>query len=258
MRTTLSGAVILANTFWLTGCHGLSEQRQWLAEGEQAYRERQYDQAVQRLTLVVNAAPDRPVGERALYVRALAHLRAGRRLQARADLTNCLETASDADIRWRAFTVLGTIDYEDGQWASAARAYSVAADVAPRTPPTDVILFRLGLCHERSGHWSEARRPYQRIVSEFPGSELASAAARRLQINASCFAVQCGVFAQPQNAQRLAGDLQREGLSACVRTEPRAGGAVQVVLVGRFARYEEALHELARVKGYVPGAVLWP
>jgi tetratricopeptide (TPR) repeat protein len=258
MRTALFTVVGLAGLVAAAGCHGLSEQRQWLAEGEEAYRQQQYSQAVQRLTLVADAAADRPEGQRALYVRALARLKGGQRLAARADLTTCLETASDPEIRWRGFTTLGTIDYEDGQWGSAARSYSVASDAAPHGPPTDVILYRCGLCCERSGHWAEARRPYQRIVSEFPSSNLASAAARRLRLNADCFAVQCGVFSQGQNAERLVSDLRREGLSAYVRPEPRAEGNVQVVLVGRLARYDEALRELARVKGYVPGAVLWP
>ena len=114
------------------------------------------------------------------------------------------------------------------------------------------------MCLERSGRWAEARAPYQRIVDQFPARGLAAAAQRRLQINADHFAVQCGVFSQRKNAESLMIDLERQGLAARIRQEPRRGVPMHVVLVGHYATYEQALQELARVKGYVPKAVLWP
>ena len=259
MNAKLCFILLVLPTSLLLGCNGLTEQqRLWLAEGERAYQAERYDQAVQHLTRFVNAAGDRPELGRALYTRSLAHARSGRRTEARSDLVGCVNTAADRDVRWRAFTVLGTLDFEDRQWDTASRAYAAAAEIAPRVPPTDTVLFRLGLCHERTGRWAAARAPYQRIVKEFPASSVAAAARRRLQINATHFAAQCGVFGDKKNADYLVTQLERDGLDAWVRMEPRNGVPMHVVLVGRHSNYDESLRELARVKGYVPKAVLWP
>ena len=259
MRNRQLTIIVVLVGLGLTGCQGLTEQqRAWLANGERAYTDGRYPQAVEELTRFVNAVPNRPETNRALYVRGLAHVRSQQRLDARTDLRRCAETSADADLRWRAYAVLGTIDYEDRQWSAAARAYASAAESAPRTPPTDVILFRLGVCCERSGEWERALEPYREIVTHFSSSSVRAAAQRRLQIKADHFAIQCGVFSSEENAVRAVGNLRRDGLSAYVRDEPRGGVRMKVVLVGRFARYEEALRELSRVKGYVPEAVLWP
>jgi len=259
MRARASTGIVLCSVVWLGGCQGLSErQRRWLAEGEGAYAQGQDSQAVQQLTRLIDDAPNRPETARARYVRALALARSGQRLQARTDLTRCAEKTADRDLRWRAHAMLGTIDFEDGQWASASRFYTLALEGAPPAPPTDTLLFRLGLSCERGGRWSQARRFFERLVREFPTSELTAVAQRRLQINADHYAVQCGVFASPRNAERMVRDLQRDGVQAYTQTETRGGTPVQVVLVGRFAAYEDALRELARVKGFVPKAVLWP
>ena len=259
MRNQLPAAVVLAGGLLLTGCQGLSKQQQmWLNRGEQAYEQRRFQHAIEQLSLFVNDVPERPETAQALYIRALSHVGAGQRHQARADLTRCLEIAKDVDIRWRALSVLGTMDYEDGQWAAAARHYAAAAEDASKEPPTDVMLFRLGVCFERTGRWDRAWETFERIIAEFPTGSAARDARRRLEIHAKHFAVQCGVFGVRQNAENLVADLRRDGLFAYIRTEPRNRVLMHVVLVGKCAGYEEALRELARVKGYVPRAVLWP
>jgi tetratricopeptide (TPR) repeat protein len=188
----------------------------------------------------------------------MSYARSDQRAAARSDLVRCIENAEDQDIQWRAYTVLGTLDFEDRQWARAARSYAAAARTAPKKPPTGILLYRLGLCLERCGRWKAAREPYERIVSEFPTGGAGHDARRRLQINADYFAVQCGVFASLKNAQNLVTDLERQGLRARIRREPRNDVLMHVVLVGQYTDYDQALHELARIKGYIPNAVLWP
>lgn len=243
----------------LTGCEDLSaRQRQMLVDGEQAYQQHQYRAAIEGLTRFVNEVPDRPETNRALYVRALARLRAGRRLDARSDLQRCADSSTDPDLRWRAYTVLGTIDIEDQQWGNAARFYAAAADIAPKQSPTDTILFRLGTCYERTGRWRDARVPFSRIVTDFPNSPVFSAAQRRLRLNAEYFAIQCGAFATRTNADNLAADLKRKALNAYVYVEPRDNGQTHIVLVGRYARYDEASNALAAVRQQVSQAIMWP
>jgi tetratricopeptide (TPR) repeat protein len=266
LRARLWLIVLLAGAVQ-TGCNGVqTEPRTYLAQAEAAYKSRQYGQAVSLLTRCISAKPDSALLARAHYVRALALARSGQRDRARADLERCLKIATDNDIRWRAYTVLGTLNFEDGDWDGAGRAYGAAIDIGPQAPPMDVLLFRLGQCYERVGRWMQARRPYQRILEEYPQSSLVPQARRRLALGADHFAVQCGVFSDRRNAQALCEELRRAGFSPQIRTETRSGrygesaaaGTVYVVLVGEFATYEEAERELARVKGYVPAAVIWP
>ncbi|MFH1746998.1 MAG: tetratricopeptide repeat protein [Planctomycetota bacterium] len=259
MQRKIFTATVLGSLAVLAGCNQpTDQQRMWLAEGERAYKQQHYEQAVQQLSQFVNAAPQRPEVGRALYVRALAQAHQNERSQARSDLERCVRSTDDPDVRWRAYAVLGTLDYEDGQWATAGRVYAAAIADAPREPPTDVMLFRLGVCCERSGRWDDARGPYQRLLVEYPESKLRDSAQRRLDINADHFAIQCGLFSSSENAENMMHDLERNGMVPRIRRETRNRAIYHVVLVGRYGSYEEALRDLARVKGYVPKAVIWP
>jgi tetratricopeptide (TPR) repeat protein len=243
----------------LCGCQQpAKEYQEWLAQGEQACREQKYDQAVRQLTQYINAAGNAPEAARAYYLRGVALAELNRRPEARQDLLRAAQFPGQPDACWRAYSVLGTLDYEDGRWPEATRYYEAVAAIAPPEPPKDLFLFRLGACYERTGHWEDARRTFRRIVDEFPQSSVVGDAVRRVQLNADHFCVQCGVFSSIKNAENLVRDLERDGFAPTVQKEPRNGVMVYVVQVGRFNKYELALQELARVKGYIPTAVLWP
>jgi tetratricopeptide (TPR) repeat protein len=240
------------------GCQPGKEYQDWLTQGQQACSEQRYDQAVQQLTQYINAVGTSPEAARAYYLRgvALAELKQG--AQARQDLQRAAQFPGQPDVCWRACSVLGTLDYEDGRWPEATRHYEAVAQIAPQEPPKDLFLFRLGACYERTGRWENARRTFRRIVDEFPQSSVASDALRRVQLGADHFSVQCGVFSSLTNAENLVRQLEQDGFAPTVQREPRNGVMVYVVQVGRFNKYEYALQELARVKGYIPTAVLWP
>ncbi len=258
MRTAIPLAFCVAGLAASTGCNKPGKVQDHLAKGEQAYQQKRYDVAVAELTAYIDGGGKHLELPRALYLRGLAQTRAGNRTGAKADLQRAASGNSPADIRWRAQSQLGTLAYEDGQWRQAAEAYAGAAQDAPRAPPTDLILFRLGTCYERLGQWPKSRQLFERLVREFPKSSVAADAQRRLQLKPDHFAIQCGVFADAKNADYLVTQLGRDGIQATVRREPRGGVMSNVVVVGRMQNYEEALRELSRVKGYVPNAVLWP
>jgi tetratricopeptide (TPR) repeat protein len=250
---SVTGCLLLA-----CGCEPSMTYRDWLMQGEQACTEKKYDEAIRHLTQYINAAGGSPEAARAHYLRGVALAELSRRQDARQDLQRAAAFPGQADVCWRANSVLGTLDYEDGRWAEAAKYYEAVAEIAPQEPPKDLFLFRLGACYERMGRWENARRVFRRIVDEFPQSSVVSDAVRRTQINADHFSVQCGVFSSIKNAEGLVKQLQQAGFSPTVQREPRGGVLVYVVRVGRFNNYEMAIQELARVKGYVPTAVLWP
>lgn len=253
----LAGLVVLL----CAGCKtppATGRPRVRLVEGERAYRAGQYELAVQRLSEFIDQAGGDPAVPRALYVRGMARAQTAGRPAAYGDLARAAREARDPQIVWSAQAVLGVLHFEDGQWDAAASALAAAVDRMPSVAPRDALLYRLGLCRERTGRWREAEAAYRAILSGFPRGPYAEQAQRRLELQADHFSVQCGVFADRRNAEALARELSAAGLDAHVRPETRAGQACHVVLVGRHATYEAALDALAQVKGHVPGAVLWP
>lgn len=256
MRGVLCGlmAVVL-----LGGCQTLSErQRLLLADGERAYNQQRYATSVQHLSRFLAEAGQVPETARAYYVRGMSQALLGRRIEAYADLDRAARQPQDADIAWRASAAQGVLFFEDENWARAAECLGRAVATMPQVAPLDALLFRLGLCHERMGRWLDAQQPYQRIVTQFPTGRYASQAERRISLQAGHFAVQAGVFSEPSHAERVVTELRADGLPAFVRREARDGATYNVVIVGRYDSYDEATRMLARVRGYVPGAQLWP
>lgn len=243
----------------LTGCSTLTDgQRMCLADGERALREKQYSRAIERMSTFLEQVRNPPEVARAYYVRGMARALSGQRAWAYADLQRAVTETRDPQVTWQPQAMLGVLCFEDDNWDAAARAFKAAVDKMPASPPQDALLFRLGLCAERMGRWSAATSQYRLILQRFPRGVYAAAAARRTQLGADHFAVQCGVFSRSENANQLVARLRAEGLQVYSRPEPRQDGSSYVVLEGRYASYQDANQALGRVRGYVPDAVLWP
>lgn len=243
----------------LSGCNQPAPPRPaLLQEGRIAFERQDYRRAEERLTQFLKETRDPSATADALYIRGMSRAKLERRAEAYGDLRQAVARAGDVEVKWRANLMLGTLYYEDGNWAAAAQALISATANMPAVPPQDTALYRLGLCHERLGRWTEARYAYQKIVNQFSSGKLAQDARRRLDANANAYSIQCGAFGKPENANSRAADLQRKGFAASVRRETRGGGALHVVYVGRYANYDEAQRQLGLVRQHVPDAVLWP
>ncbi len=257
-RTVAIGAwlVVLCG---LSGCESAGPRApDLLAEGEAAYRARQYDTAVTRLSGFLGSAGTQPEAARALYVRGMAYAQTGRRAQAYADLQRAAAQAGDPQVAGGAWAVLGVMRFEDEDWAGAVQALRRAVDQLPAGAPEDALRYRLALALERTGQWSAAQRAFRELLEKFPQGAYQKVAARRLQLRPDHFAVQCGVFASASSADELAAQLRGDGLPAEVRREPRGGETRYVVLAGRYETYAQARKALAQVKARLPDAVLWP
>jgi tetratricopeptide (TPR) repeat protein len=256
-RTKALGSVLVLVA--LGGCNALTDQqRAMLLEGERAFRDKHYEHAAQTMSAFLGAVNNRPETARALYTRGMARALLGQRAWAYADLQRAAQEAGDPELTWQPHAALGILYFEDDNWSAAAQALAGAVERMPSVAPKDALLFRLGMCHERTGHWSAAQGPFRRIVGEFPQGTYAATAERRLQLNADHFAVQCGVFSRMENANQLLERLKQHGLRPQVRPEERKGTSCYVVLEGRYGSYQEANQALSRVRTYVPDAVLWP
>ena len=243
----------------LIGCGPRSGQpRVTLADGRVAYEREQYHLAIERLSEFLQQQPERPEAARARYIRGMAQALIGQRVQAYGDLEEAYHLAGDDRTAWSAAAVIGVLHFEDHHWGAAERSFEVAIKRMPTVAPQDALLYRLGLCRERTGQWADAQRAYRAIQERFPHGVYAGQARRRTQMNADHFAVQCGAFTNRKNAESLVTQLRDAKLDAYVHTEQRGREVFQVVLVGHYASYDEAVGALARVRGYLPQAVLWP
>jgi tetratricopeptide (TPR) repeat protein len=241
----------------LAGCNAVTDQQMTLlADGQRAYAQGQYTLAVRQLTRFVNDVPSRGETAQALYVRALSHTKLQHRGPAYTDLQRALDLPANNETQWRVHALLGSLYFDDGHWETAHRHYAAAAAGMPAAPPLDMVLYRHGQCLERLGRWSEARSAFNRAARQFPNTECGRLARRRLELQASCFAIQCGSFGDQANAGKLAARLQASGLSAWVRQDPGRGRFV--VLVGRYPTYADAKQALGQVRGQVSDAVIWP
>ncbi len=244
--------------FALVGCAGGDAKLEArLAEGERAYADKRYDAAVRTLNPIADSTKDKALAPRALYIRGMAQAALNRRVQAYSDLGRAADTG-DAEIKWRSLSVLGVMQFEDHSWDAGARTLERAIAVAPNRAPEDALLYRLGICQERSGRWAQSHQTFARLAEQYPSGAYAQLARRRASLRAENLAVQCGVFEQDASAQRLVRELKQNGFDAYARREMRGGRQAVVVLVGRFRDYEDAVRTLRRVKGYVADAVLWP
>lgn len=260
MTRRLAISVVFFAFLPLLGCQTplSATQEQLLRSAEDSFGRQRYDDAVRDTSRFLGEVKDRPEAGRALYVRAMSLAKLGRRSEAYDDARKAINTQENPEVVWRAYVVLATLQFEDKQWPSAARSMSAALSRMPASEPADDALFRLGICYERIGQWSDARAQFAELVRRYPSSRLAKDARRRIALNARTFAVQVGAFSGNKNAESLADSLAKRGFAAYVRRESRDTGMMYVVMVGQYSTYEEAERSLTSVRSLIPGAVIWP
>ncbi len=242
-----------------TGCSQLTEsQRATLNAGIQAYDKQNFTDSVDKLTQFLSEVSEKPESSRAAYVRGMSRIRLNQRGEAYADLRLATNAPGDPDSVWRAYVQLSTLYFEDGKYDAALRMAVAAEGRMPNQPPKDAMIYRQGICYERLGRWDDSKKPFRIVSEQYPTSTFGKAAARRLAINARFFAVQCGAFSDPKNADVLRSRLSQAGFPVFLRPEPRGSTTSHVVLVGKYQTLAEGLSQLTAVRRIVPDAVLWP
>src|SRR5262249_54634650 len=72
-------------------------------------------------------------------------------------------------------------------------------------------LYRIGLCQQRLGQFSEADQTFARVQQEFAGSEAAEKSRKHLGFRA--FSVQLATYANPRTADAAVQSLQQQGVN---------------------------------------------
>jgi len=129
---------------------------------------------------VAPASPPRPEADAATeqYRVALRHLTERRISEASAGLDRFVaehpgHPHADNAMYWRA-----EIDYTRRDYAAALRRFSGLIERFPRGSKVPDALLRIGLCYERMGQRSRARRVFSRLRQQFPNTVAARMASR--------------------------------------------------------------------------------
>ena len=125
------------------------------------------------------------------------------------------------------------------------RVLDAPKDAREAAIKTDEFLYRLGVTYLRLGMAAEGRRCLDQIVKEHPASSDAPEAKERLALKS--IHVQIARAPNEVTAARRASEARAKGLAAEVLTSASSPGD-RLIVVGRFARFEDAIRELDRIR----------
>lgn len=129
-------------------------------------------------------------------------------------------------------------------------------DAYPRLPDGEVranTLYRVGGAQQRLGRFEDADKTFQLVVSKF--ARFAAADRARSRIGVRSFYVQVATFAKPDDAQRSAADLVRQGLPASMES---VEGNRHILRVGVYGNYGQANAVKSQLLSRFPDALVVP
>ncbi len=223
-----------------------------IKEGQKLYLEGNYLSAERKLTNVIELGPREEVVGEAYYLRGLVRLRLDRVILAEQDFLKVLELSKREDLRTNTYICLGAIYYDRGDWINAYRHYKEAVGHLGKLSPSDWILYKLGVSAQRIGRWEESKKYFARLIREFPRSEAAKLAEKKIKYNA--FIVQAGAFRNYRYA--LVRLKQIKGLGFSGEVEKSDG--LYLVLVGKYPTYYQAESVFKKIKSVVDDVRIVP
>jgi tetratricopeptide (TPR) repeat protein len=125
------------------------------------------------------------------------------------------------------------------------RVLDAPKDARESAVKSDEFLYRLGVTYLRLGMAAEGRRCLDQIVREHPESSDAPEARERLALKAIYVQI---ARTNEVTATRRASEARAKGLSVEVLASTSSPGD-RLVVVGRFAKFEDAVRELDRIRG---------
>ena len=240
------------------GCQLSPEGRHLLLETGASYNRTEYGESVRQADLFLAQHGRSPEAAEALYVRALSRIRQRRVADARADLRAALSRSERDDLTARVHAQLGLLAFDAKRWAVAADHLGKAIGALDAAPPTDEILLRSGLALQRAGHWNQARQQFAQVVRQYGARPSGRRARRQLAWRDPHFAIQCGAYTDPTEADRRIAALTARRLTARRAWELRDNRSLWIVYAGPYATYAQAAAVLAGVRSVAADAFIAP
>jgi len=115
------------------------------------------------------------------------------------------------------------------------------------------VLYRVGLCRQRMGQFSDADQVLAAVQERYPSTIPAQRAKEKM--GARNFSVQLATFADGSTADAAIGALRKEGVAATRQPDPKGRA---VVFAGPVQSYQQAVALKARFAGKYPDAIIVP
>ena len=138
-------------------------------------------------------------------------------------------------------------------YAAAMREWAMAYDRLEDPDAKAWVLYRLGLCHQRSGSFQQADKLFAQVQQEYPNTIPAQRAHERQ--GARSFTVQLATYANRGTADAAVAALRREGVAPTQVLDPQGR---TVVRVGPMSNYQQALTLKQRYAQRYPDAIILP
>ena len=251
--------LLLATVLSSVGCASLSDaEKESLRVASAEYERGEISSAMARLDKLIADHPSTKEIAEAYYVRGLCHARAGQYGTAQRDLLTALKNSNRDDLTAHTRASLGAVAYRQGDWGRAAEYYEAALPDLPDDPPKDQTLYYAGVALERIGQWKRARARFAEILHRFGTRPIAASARRKAAWKHQFFAIQLGAYSSTQNADRAIATLKADGYDVWQEFSSRDGGAVWLVLTGRYSTYAEAVRALKHIRTTQSDALIVP
>jgi tetratricopeptide (TPR) repeat protein len=241
-------------------CADDSQNRQELNAGEDALRAQQYDRALRAADdvtasgVAANAAEAHYLHGRAIEDRPKADPAAAAADLAEARRNYSLALAEDPSpaLQARLRGQLGNVAYFQDDYAVALQQWTIAYSQLDNPQWKQWILYRIGICQQRLGRFTDADRTFAAVQDEYPGTEVAQRAQARQGVHG--FYVQIGAFSDATDVQKAADALSAAGSLA---QEVNQRG-LKVVRSAGLPSYAEAAELKSRLLGDYPDARVMP
>lgn len=215
-----------------------------LTEGYAALEANQFGEAMSRADAFLSQYPTGPGTAEALYLRGRAFEQrvAANPNEARSNLQSARTAYIEAlgknpqpKLESYIRTSLANVAYFQDDYATALKEWSSVYDVIPETEIKSWVLYRMALCQQRLGRFSDADRVFTAVEQNFAGSLPAQRAKEKR--GARGFLIQFATFLNSTTADNAISALRTQGVMASKQTDPRSRS---VVMAGPFATYQQA------------------
>jgi TolA-binding protein len=246
----------------LVGCASEAKTKENLKAGYASLESKQFDDAISRADAHLQKHPTGAGSAEALYLRgrALEQKPAASQTEARANLLaardayqQALKQNPPAKLKNYIETSMGNCSYFLDDYQSAANEWTAVYDRLADPAIKGWVLYRVGICRQRTGQFDVADQIFAKVQKDFPGT-VPSQRAREHE-GARAFTVQLATFANSGAADSALSTLRREGVLP-VKTIDPAGRSV--LRVGPINNYQQALALKQRYADRFPDARILP
>jgi TolA-binding protein len=254
--------VLLAAMISFGGCSSDGDARANLESGYQALESKNYETAMSAADQQLSKAPGGPGSAEALYLRgrALEQRQASSPQQSRADwqaaraaYQEALAQKPSPQLEAHIRAGLANVAYFQDDYATAMREWATAYERLEDPEARGWVLYRLGLCHQRTGNFDQADKVFAQVQREYPNTVPAQRAREHQGVRG--FTVQLATYANRATADAALAALRREGVTPAPMTD---GQGRTVVRVGPMPSYQQALAMKQRYADRYPDALILP